>query len=171
MRLFAFLMLCLSFNLWAEEQKTPPSLESFFYENIKQQAQEETDNKAPSARLDQVIEGLRIQNEISKREMEFAMSKLDSEFWYVITLSTMCVLSLVIALGFLIRRDTYSPKDIVNVIGLTLIIYSTIILVLVVSTSEQLTAAIGVLGAIAGYLFRSVQESARERGTPSPSRD
>ncbi len=171
MRIFTILLLCLSFNLWAEEQKTQPSLESFFYENIKQQAEGETTNKAPSAQLDQVIEGLRIQNEISKREMEFAMSKLDSEFWYVITLSSMCVLSLVITLGFLIRRDTYTPKDIVNVIGLTLIIYSTIILVLVVSTSEQLTAAIGVLGAITGYLFRSVQESTRERGTPSPNRD
>ena len=69
--------------------------------------------------------------------------------------------SLLIVLYFL-RSKTYTSKDVVSVTGLTLIIFGTIILVLIVDTSEQLTAAIGVLGAIAGYLFRSVQEHGPE---------
>lgn len=82
--------------------------------------------------------------------------RINNEFWYIILLGLLCIVSLVIVLSFLKYRD-HTAKDIVNAAGLTLIIFGTIILVLVVSTSEQLTAAIGILGAIAGYLFRSVQ--------------
>lgn len=82
--------------------------------------------------------------------------RINNEFWYIVLLSALCVISLTIVLSFLKHKD-HSAKDIVNAAGLTLIIFGTIILVLVVSTSEQLTAAIGILGAIAGYLFRSVQ--------------
>ena len=83
--------------------------------------------------------------------------RINNEFWYIVLLSVLSIVSLTIVLFFL-RHKSHSAKDIVNATGLTLIIFGTIILVLVVSTSEQLTAAIGILGAIAGYLFRSVQE-------------
>lgn len=83
--------------------------------------------------------------------------RIENEFWYIVLLSGLCISSLTIILSFLKHKD-HSAKDIVNAAGLTLIIFGTIILVMVVSTSEQLTAAIGILGAIAGYLFRSVQD-------------
>ena len=92
-------------------------------------------------------------------EAQLHKLKVDNEFWYIAMLCTLSVVSLTIVLTFLKSRNP-SAKDIVNVTGLTLIIFATIILVLVVNTSEQLTAAIGILGAIAGYLFRSVQDSA-----------
>lgn len=91
--------------------------------------------------------------------------RINNEFWYIILLSLLCIISLTIVLNFLKSRDP-SAKDIVNATGLTLIIFGTIILVLVVSTSEQLTAAIGILGAIAGYLFRSVQSDREEKQLP-----
>ncbi len=47
---------------------------------------------------------------------------------------------------------------IIFVLGM-MFLFGTIILVLIVDTNEQLTAAIGILGAVAGYLFRSAQEN------------
>ena len=91
-------------------------------------------------------------------------AQVENEFYYVIILSLLCLISLSLVLTFLIKlkHDT-RPKDIVSGAGLTLIVFGTIILVLIVDTSEQLTAAIGILGAIAGYLFRSAQESGDDR--------
>ena len=86
---------------------------------------------------------------------------VDNELWYVILLSLLSVASLIVALQFL-KMKNYKPRDVINITGLTLIIFGTIILVLVVDTSEQLTAAIGILGAVAGYLFRSAQEEPGE---------
>ncbi|SER08282.1 hypothetical protein SAMN05421690_10083 [Nitrosomonas sp. Nm51] len=87
-----------------------------------------------------------------------------NEFYYVIILSVMCLLSLSIVLYFLLKlKKDAQPNDIVSGAGLILIVFGTIILVLIVDTSEQLTAAIGILGAIAGYLFRTAQEN----GQPS----
>ena len=89
---------------------------------------------------------------------DIKMMRIQNEFWYIVLLCSLCVVSLTIVLYFLKHKD-HSAKDMVNATGLTLIIFGTIILVLVVSTSEQLTAAIGILGAIAGYLFRSAQDN------------
>ncbi|HGX92888.1 MAG TPA: hypothetical protein ENK35_06185 [Candidatus Tenderia sp.] len=162
MRYIVILLLSLPLSCLAVEKEAPASMASFLYENIATDALESPQPGGQSDSRSINIEALRIQNEISKRDMAFAMSQLDSEFWYVTMLGAMCVVTLLISLAFLARKEHYASKDLVNVIGLTLIIYGTIILVLVVQTSEQLTAAIGILGAIAGYLFRSVQESARE---------
>ena len=98
-------------------------------------------------------------NSVSDKQFE----KIKNEFYYVVILCVVCLLSLIIILINL-RSCEHSPgaKEIINASGLTLIIFGTIILVLVVNTSEQLTAAIGILGAIAGYLFRSVQENPKE---------
>jgi len=86
-------------------------------------------------------------------------AQVENEFYYVIILALLCLLSLSIVLAFLTRlKQDVHPRDIVSGAGLILIVFGTIILVLIVDTSEQLTAAIGILGAIAGYLFRSTQE-------------
>jgi hypothetical protein len=90
-------------------------------------------------------------------------SRVENEFYYVVILSLLCLVSLSLVLIFLLKlkQDT-QPRDIVSGAGLILIVFGTIILVLIVDTTEQLTAAIGILGAIAGYLFRSAQESSRD---------
>jgi len=89
---------------------------------------------------------------------DIKLMRVNNEFWYIVLLCSLCVVSLTIVLYFL-KDSSHSARDMVNAAGLILIIFGTIILVLVVSTSEQLTAAIGILGAIAGYLFRSAQAS------------
>ena len=100
-------------------------------------------------------------SEVSAETPEIIKLRIDNELWYILLLSTLCIASLIIVLTFIrLNNGTHTSRDIVNAAGLILIIFGTIILVLVVNTSEQLTAAIGILGAIAGYLFRSVQGDA-----------
>ena len=90
-------------------------------------------------------------------------AQVENEFYYVIILALLCLVSLSIVLTFLTKlKQDVQPRDIVSGAGLILIVFGTIILVLIVDTSEQLTAAIGILGAIAGYLFRSTQEGSKK---------
>ncbi len=95
---------------------------------------------------------------------QYTLEKINNEFWYVIVLACLSVVSILIVLYFLKMRTDSTSSDIVHAAGLPLIVFGTIILVLIVDTSEQLTAAIGIMGAIAGYLFRSVQETGKGSG-------
>lgn len=92
---------------------------------------------------------------------QYTLEKINNEFWYVIVLACLSVVSILIVLYFLKLRADSTSADVVHAAGLPLIVFGTIILVLVVDTSEQLTAAIGIMGAIAGYLFRSAQETGK----------
>lgn len=76
----------------------------------------------------------------------------------VIILCMVSVISLLAMLYVLKDRDS---RDIVSGIGLNLIIFGTIIMVIVAETDQQLTAGAGILGAVAGYLFRSIQNDER----------
>ena len=51
----------------------------------------------------------------------------------------------------------HNAKDIVTIVGLLSVIFGTLLLVLMISNTEQMTAPIGIFGAIAGYLFGSGQ--------------
>ena len=107
-------------------------------------------------------------NDITRTETPVAseqhsLERIQNEFWYVVILACLSVISLLIVLHYLKLRPESTPKDFVSASGLSLIVFGTIILVLIVDTSEQLTAAIGILGAIAGYLFRTAQEGGQER--------
>ncbi len=109
-----------------------------------------------SAQFEQLVQMLQLQ----PQPVSLSSEKVKNEFWYVMSLGLLIPLSLLVVLSFL-RRGEHTAADIVSASGLTLIIFGTIILVLVVNTSEQLTAAIGVLAAIAGYLFRSAQDDVK----------
>ena len=62
------------------------------------------------------------------------------------------VLSLLLVLAFLKSKGT-APETMVTGSGLVLVIFTTVLIVILVKRDEQLTAATGILGAIAGYLF------------------
>lgn len=50
--------------------------------------------------------------------------------------------------------------------GLIYIVFGTIILVVIANTDQQLTASMGILGAVAGYLFgRSQRDQGEEEET------
>lgn len=56
-----------------------------------------------------------------------------------------------------------AEESIVNAIGLVLVIEGTMFIAVSAATTEQLTAPIGILGAIAGYLFGSARRKAAEK--------
>lgn len=55
--------------------------------------------------------------------------------------------------------------------GLILVPFSTIILVLVAGSQEQITAAIGALGAIAGYLFGAASSQRSKEDLQQPKKE
>ncbi len=53
----------------------------------------------------------------------------------------------------LMKITDHHAKDIVTIVGLVSVIFGTLLLVLMIGDTEQMTAPIGIFGAIAGYLF------------------
>ncbi len=118
-----------------------------------------------SANGDDFISGVDLEvfpGSISPSQNQLTQQRITNEFYYIVLLSGVALISLFLVLNFL-KSHGQCPRDIVNAAGLILIIFGTIILVLVVDTTEQLTAAIGVLGAIAGYLFGTIQSDKQAR--------
>jgi hypothetical protein len=89
-------------------------------------------------------------------------------FWAISIVSSLLVVTLITSLFFFKGRKA-RIDDIIHLIGLITIVYGTIILVLVSKTDQQITAAIGILGAIAGYLFGSIKKS-RDENEPEPNK-
>ncbi|WP_345986408.1 hypothetical protein WCX49_04610 [Sulfurimonas sp. HSL-1656] len=112
---------------------------------------------SPQQAEQQQIQPAPTDNEYLKTQADLIILKMENERYYVLALSLLSVVMFTVSFMFL-RHKEYDTSDIIHLAGLNIIIFGTIILVLVVETNEQLTAAIGVLGAIAGYLFRSLQE-------------
>lgn len=94
-----------------------------------------------------------------ERYHEYVMEQEHNKLLHVAILTGFAFLSLLFVLYMITRRTNYSPGHVVNATGLVLIIYGTIVLTLVSTTEQQLTAAIGILGAVAGYLFGTMQRS------------
>ena len=76
---------------------------------------------------------------------------------YVAITSGLFAFTLIVII-FLMKITPHQAKDLVTIIGLVTVIYGLIMLVLVVDTTEALTAPMGILGAIAGYLFGTAQK-------------
>lgn len=77
---------------------------------------------------------------------------------YVLITASLFTFTLLV-ITFLMKITPHQPNDIITIIGLVSVIFGTILLVLVVDTTETLTAPMGILGAIAGYLFGSAQKN------------
>ncbi|HHB75214.1 MAG TPA: hypothetical protein ENK84_01540 [Desulfobulbus sp.] len=84
-----------------------------------------------------------------------------------IVVSTPILLALV--LFFLKKAPNSSGESLVHAIGLVLVIEGTMFIAVSAITTEQLTAPIGILGAIAGYLFGSAKRKAMEKTEASPA--
>lgn len=76
------------------------------------------------------------------------------------------LLSLFLVLSYLKSREA-PPDTIVVGSGLVLVIFATVLLVILVKVDEQLTAATGILGAIAGYLFGKTAKGSSSEQRPS----
>jgi uncharacterized membrane protein YfcA len=78
---------------------------------------------------------------------------------YVLIIAGLYAFSLIIITVLMKMTPSHQAKDVVTAVGLVSVIFSSLILVLVVDTSDALTAPMGILGAIAGYLFGSAQKT------------
>jgi hypothetical protein len=62
-------------------------------------------------------------------------------------------------MGFLAKKPNSSAIHLVNASGLVFVIFGTLFLVLLADVDEQLNAGIGIMGAVAGYLFGTMRKS------------
>ncbi|MDH5667248.1 MAG: hypothetical protein OEY86_04470, partial [Nitrospira sp.] len=76
------------------------------------------------------------------------------------------ILALIFLLAILYKQGA-SPENIVAGSGLVLVIFATILIATLAKTDQQLTAPIGILGAIAGYLFGKTTKGAEGEQKPA----
>ncbi|MDH4235238.1 MAG: hypothetical protein OEV15_08915 [Gallionella sp.] len=76
---------------------------------------------------------------------------------YVLITACMFAFSLVV-ITFMMKTTPHHARDLVTIVGLVSVIFGTILMVLVVDTTDTLTAPMGIFGAIAGYLFGAAQK-------------
>ncbi|GAB4263224.1 MAG: hypothetical protein Kow0092_14010 [Deferrisomatales bacterium] len=70
----------------------------------------------------------------------------------------------VIVLRCLKGRPDCGAAAVVNATGLVYIVFGTIVLVILTDTEAQLTAPMGILGAVAGYLFGTMRRGGAGEG-------
>ncbi len=92
----------------------------------------------------------------------FRTQQEKNKMYMLVSILVVSPLFLFLILFSIKKTADHAADHIVNASALVLVIQATTFIVIAAPTSEQLTAAIGVLGAIAGYIFGS---SAR-RGVP-----
>ena len=132
MRILVFALMLLSLNIaHSKEGNDTSTIEPFEYEKVAQEI------NTPMA---------------FSNENEIIVRKLENEKYYVSLLVIMSMLSLVISL-YLLKNSSPTSRDIVVVTGLNFVVFGSIISTLIVSTTEQLGAVTGILGALGGYLF------------------
>lgn len=85
------------------------------------------------------------------------MMEAQHRLYECIVLSVAMIASLWIVLRVIVTKKDYTADHIVSVSGLFTIVFGVILLVLLADAEEQLTASMGILGAIAGYLFGTMK--------------
>ena len=96
------------------------------------------------------------------KDAEFRMLQERHRMWLLggIVISTPVMLALVL---FCLKKvPNCSSESLVNAVGLILVIEGTMFIGVSALTTEQLTAPIGLLGAIAGYLFGSARRKSEQ---------
>jgi hypothetical protein len=130
-------------------------------------------DKRPTSQPDeQATSGLNSEFRLREKSLDqYHELRLKEEENELIEVGILCILALVslaVVLWYLRKTRWFTADHIVNVTGLIFIIQGTIILVLMAKTDEQLTAAIGILGAVAGYLFGTMRRG--ETREPAPEK-
>ncbi len=149
--------LALSFSLWvfliagmafAAENLTS----EFDYKTKTQNPQIQATEESPAAAADRVYMDLKLALE-RYRLLE------------IIAISVAAVSLLVTVLRYLTKLH-HTAAQIINVGEVIFIIFGVILIVLLADNETHLTASMGILGAIAGYLFGKYQKA--EQSTPAP---
>lgn len=92
------------------------------------------------------------EDEADVRYSSLRAAEEDNRRLLALSIMGTAILALVAVLAMLYKRGA-SPESIVAGSGLVLVIFATVLVATLAKTDQQLTAPIGILGAIAGYLF------------------
>ena len=98
---------------------------------------------------------------------EYRMTQQKHKLYECVILSAAVVICLLIVLKFLTRTN-YTATHLVNAAGLVFIIFGTIFVIILSDVDQQLTGAMGILGAVAGYLFGTMKRGGDNEKEPSP---
>ncbi len=123
-------------------------MQEFSYEALQAEPPEEAIGNGPSTDLNMIK---------LKQYHIWRMEQERTKVFHVSILSALAFASLIFVIYMITSKTVYTAANIVNVTGLILIIYGTIALTLMAETEQQLTAAMGILGAVAGYLFGTIR--------------
>ena len=119
--------------------------------------------KELQAGAEKVGEPTKAQTEEDRNYSRYRMEEESNRLILALSVMGAGFLSLLLVLAFLKSRGT-APETMVTGSGLVLVVFATVLIVILVKRDEQLTAATGILGAIAGYLFgKSAKGSDGER--------
>ncbi len=116
-------------------------------------------------------ESVQLRPEAAMTAADYAAFRIEEEKsrrYFVLGLLVASVLSHLLVLRFLVSNHQCTASNIVHGSGLVLVVYATVMVVLIARADEQLTAAIGILGAITGYLFGSAGRERRQEPAPRP---
>mgnify|MGYP001296026405 CR=1 FL=1 len=109
------------------------------------------------------MESATAENVFLQKNADYRMLQERNRITLLITIMISTPIILGIVLYCLKNSSQCSEESLVNAIGLVLVIEGTIFIAVSAATTEQLTAPIGILGAIAGYLFGSAKRRAMEQ--------
>ena len=94
------------------------------------------------------------------------IEKESNRFWLTLAVACVGAIFLFVSLHHMskaaqksgARENAVRPSDIMNIVALHLIVFGTLLVVMTADVSDQLTAAAGILGALAGYIFRGIND-------------
>lgn len=102
-------------------------------------------------------------NEVVTDYSRYRMAEESNRLILALSVMGAGILSLFIVLAYL-RSIGAAPESVVTGSGLVLVVFATVLIVILVKRDEQLTAATGILGAIAGYLFGKAAKGSSTSG-------
>jgi|GEM_PF-1185172 len=93
---------------------------------------------------------------------KFRLLQERNRMWLLIALVGSTPVLIALVLFFMKNNPNCSSEHFVTAVGLILVVESTMFVCVSAETHEELTAPIGILGAIAGYLFGSAKKRSEE---------
>ena len=140
--------------------------------NLVQKWEKLIENNTPSKTLGEYSENQELSEKdrlLLKKKAEYIMLQEKHRMLLLIAIVVSTPVLLALVLFFLKKAPNYSDDSLVHAIGLVLVIEGTMFIAVSAITTEQLTAPIGILGAIAGYLFGTARNRTAAKTDVSPS--
>lgn len=93
---------------------------------------------------------------------KFRLLQERNRLWLLVALVGSTPILVALVLFFMKNNPNCSSEHLVTAVGLILVVEGTMFICVSAETHEELTAPIGILGAIAGYLFGSAKKRSEE---------